>query len=63
MLNLSLKGILEFLCKMVHYKTVSDMTQFKGGPKNFVSKQKCIDYADKMTIYGPFLYMYPNKNV
>ena len=41
---------------MVHYKTVLDIRQFKGGPKKFMSRQKCIDYTEKWPILVIFLY-------
>ena len=42
------------LYKTVHYKTVSDIRQFKGGPKMSCIQQKGIDYIEKMTIYDQY---------
>ena len=38
----------------VHYSTVSDITWFENGPQDVLSTQKCIDYMQKMSIYGHF---------
>ena len=50
------KGTLE-----PHYMT--DLRWFKGGPQSVVSKQKCIDYTEKLPFMVMFLYNYSHALV
>ena len=47
---------LEPLHKMVHYKMVSDISWFKGGPQKYCIQIKCIDYIEKWPLMAFFLY-------
>ena len=46
--------------KMVHYKKILDIPSdsLKVDPKSVVSKQKCIDYIEKLPLMVIFLYIY-----
>ena len=38
---------MQTLYKTIHYKTVLNIRQSKGGPQKCCNKQKCIDYIEK----------------